>query len=458
MDGMSRFFTPQLELIHRGKVRDSFRVDRSTRLIVATDRLSAFDRELETLIPGKGAALTHMAAYWFAATREVFPHHMVRPIGERGMLVREADPIRVEFVVRGYLAGSAWRAYTTGARAISGVRLPEGLGRNARLPEPVITPTTKDAHDEEITPSEIVRRGILSQAETRRLEAASLALFQYASSALERQGIVLVDTKYEFGRIDGALVLIDEIHTPDSSRFWSREDYERDPAKAEALDKEYVRAWLMQEEGRGQRPATLPNDVVAETARRYRDICRRVTGGEPAGDGTGEELVRDLVREGILRDGCVVIVMGSARDIDHAKRIAEELGRYEIAVEFRVASAHKTPALVADLASELGDAREPLVVIAVAGLSNGLGGALAANLAAPVINCPPFRSEADLVLNLASSVMMPSQVPAMTVVRPENAAAAAVRCLQRPRLREVVEKDMESARREIAGADAGGVG
>jgi fusion protein PurCD len=180
-----------------------------------------------------------------------------------------------------------------------------------------------------------------------------------------------------------------------------------------------------------------------------------VTGEEPHAE-TPEDLVGALVREGILRDGCVMIVMGSPRDAGHAQRIAEALAVYDVAVVTRVASAHKTPERVAETARELNEAREPIAVIAVAGLSNGLGGALAANLTAPVVNCPPFRDEMDLLLNLPSSVMMPSRVPAMTAVRPENAAAAAVRCLQRPRLRPVLEREMDEARREVAEADAKG--
>lgn len=457
MEPMREFSTPQLQLVHRGKVRDSFRVDAATRLIVASDRLSAFDHVLDTAIPGKGAALTRMAAYWFDETRSVFPNHMIRAVGERAMLVREAEPIRLEFVVRAYLAGSAWRAYEAGRRSVCGASLPDGLTKNARLPRPIVTPTTKEAHDEEIAPSDVVRRGILSQAEYRRLEDASLAVFRHASNVLRERGIVLVDTKYEFGRIGGDLVLIDEIHTPDSSRFWLAEDISRDPAAVEAWDKEYVRAWLLEQERCGTRPNALPGDVVDETTRRYGEICRRVTGEAPdSGCTMAEDLVAALVREGVMRDGCVVIVMGSPRDAEHAQRIGAALAPYDVAVRVRVASAHRTPRRVADLTCELNAASEPIAVVAVAGLSNGLGGALAANLTAPVINCPPFRDEMDLFLNLPSSLMMPSRVAAMTVVRPENAAAAAVRCLQRPRLRRVLEKDMDEARQEIEDSDAGG--
>ncbi len=453
MEPLRQFSSPQLRLVHRGKVRDSFQVDATTRLIVASDRLSAFDRVLDTAIPGKGAALTRMAAFWFKETRPVFGNHLIRTVGERAMLVRHAEPLRLEFVVRAYLAGSAWRAYEAGKRSLSGARLPEGLTKHARLPEPVVTPTTKGEHDEEVAPEDIARRGILSRAEYERLERASLEVFRHAAEALRARGILLVDTKYEFGRVGREVVLIDEIHTPDSSRFWCSDDYERDPTQVGAWDKEYVRAWLLEQERAGRSPTSLPEDVAAETARRYREICRRVTGNEPSDETSGEDLVHDLVREGILRDACVVIVMGSPRDAEHAERIRAALGTCGVAVEYRTASAHKTPGRVADLVRELNEAREPVVVIAVAGLSNGLGGALAANLVVPVINCPPFRDEMDLLLNLPSSVMMPDRVPAMTVVRPENAAAAAARCLQLSRLRPVLLDEIAKAQREIEEAD-----
>ena len=175
MNALCQFRTPQLRLVHRGKVRDSFRIDASTRLIVATDRLSAFDQVLETQIPGKGAALTRMAAWAFDAARDVFPNHMIRRVGEQGMLVREAEPVRLEFVVRAYLAGSAWRAYARGERTVSGVRLPDGLAKNAHLPEPVVTPTTKSDHDEAIAARDIVQQGLLSRREVAELERASLS-------------------------------------------------------------------------------------------------------------------------------------------------------------------------------------------------------------------------------------------------------------------------------------------
>ncbi len=454
MQTLSRFSTPQLECAHRGKVRDSFRVDAATRLIVATDRLSAFDRVLECCIPGKGVALTRLASFWFERTRDRIPNHWIRTIGDRAMLVREARPILVEMVVRAYITGSVWRAYAAGARSFSGVRLPDGLTRNQRLAAPIITPTTKAAKDEPVTPREIAERGIASRDVYRRLEEASLALFEDGSRYLREKGVLLVDTKYEFGLIDDQVVLIDEVHTPDSSRFWLVEEYDRDPTGVEGWDKEIVRAWLLAEESNGRRPTSLPEGVIAETARRYREICHRITGETLPAEGGERELVDALVDAGLLRDGFVAIVMGSPRDREHAERIAAELRPHGVAVLLRVASAHRTPDRVASLAAELEEAREPGAIIAVAGLSNGLGGALAANLTLPVINCPPFRDGAEAKLHLNSSLFMPPRVPAVTVLGAENAAQAALRALALPRIREELRHDMETSRKRIDEADA----
>ncbi|MCX6094866.1 MAG: phosphoribosylaminoimidazolesuccinocarboxamide synthase [Candidatus Bipolaricaulota bacterium] len=459
MQTVSRFSTPQLECVHRGKVRDSFRIDATTRLIVATDRLSAFDRVLDCCIPGKGAALTRLASFWFERTHDRVPHHWIRTIGERAMLVREARPILLEMVVRAYLTGSAWRAYAAGARSLSGVKLPEGLAKNERLAAPIVTPTTKAARDEPVTPQEIVERGIASRDVYRRLEEASLALFDDGSRYLREKGVLLVDTKYEFGLIDDRVVLIDEMHTPDSSRFWLAEEYDRNPAGVEGWDKEIVRAWLLAEESKGRRPTSLPDDVISETARRYREICDRITGETPAVEGCSvsgggdRDLLRALVDAGLLRDGFVAIVMGSPKDREHAERIAAELRPYGVAVLLRVASAHRTPDRVASLAAELDEAREPGAIIAVAGLSNGLGGALAANVTLPVINCPPFRDGAEAKLHLNSSLFMPPRVPAVTVLGAENAAQAALRALALPRVREELRRGIEANRKRVDEAD-----
>jgi len=447
--------TPQLECLHRGKVRDSYRIDPKTRLIVATDRLSAFDRVLETGIPGKGAVLTRLAAFWFERTRGIVENHMHRVIGSRAMLVREAQPILIEMVVRGYLTGSSWRKYREGVRTISGVPLPEGLSKNDRFSTPILTPTTKDVHDTEISPDEIVARGLIDWPTYEKMASLSLQLFEEGTAHLASHGILLVDTKYEFGLVDGALVLIDEIHTPDSSRFWAAEEYAADAGCVEACDKEFVRGWLLKEQATGRDPVALPAEIVEETTRRYREICERITETAlpPIPRNPRSELIEELVAAGLVKDGVVGIVMGSPSDRAHAEKIAKIIRSYDIAVRLHVASAHKTPEAVAALASAYSAACEPCALVAVAGLSNGLGGALAANATVPVINCPPFKNDADFLANINSSLMMPSKTPAATTVRPDNAALAALRGLNIGRLRDRFADEIELSRAGIAAAD-----
>ncbi len=455
MQTLVSFSTPQLARLHRGKVRDSFRIDADTRLMVATDRLSAFDRVLETAIPEKGAVLNRLSGYWFEKTRDLVPNHMVDVVADRAMVVRELEPIRVEMIVRGYITGSAWRAYASGERCLSGVELPEGLTYHQRLREPIVTPTTKDVHDSRITPQAIVADGLATETVYRKMEAYALSLFSHASKLLEDRGLLLVDSKYEFGLLDGEVVLMDELHTPDSSRFWSADDYDRDPESVTSWDKEYVRRWLRAQRAAGRTPEALPATVVGETQRRYADLYKRVTGTPvpPASEDPEASLVRQLVASEIMKDACVTLVMGSPSDRRHADVIIEQLEPYDVAVRLRIASAHKTPAHTEALAGELSGSAEPGVIIAIAGRSNGLGGALAANTTVPVINCPPFADRTDLAINIGSSLMMPSFVPAMTVIEPKNAAEAAIRCLNLPRLRRRCAEEISERRRDLQAAD-----
>ena len=193
-------------------------------------------------------------------------------------LVQEAAPIRVEIIVRNYLTGSMWRGYQQGKREFSGVTVPDGLQKNQQFPQPIVTPTTKEKSDREISPADLVKEGWVAQATYHKMEQAALQLFELGSNLLAEKGIILVDTKYEFGLIDEELVLIDEIHTPDSSRFWRAADYADNPNNAEQIDKEYVRQWLLEHKTEGHYPQTLPEEVVTETSRRYLEIYKLITG------------------------------------------------------------------------------------------------------------------------------------------------------------------------------------
>ena len=265
-----------------GKVRDSYRRG-DDRILITTDRISAFDRVLG-LIPYKGQVLNELSAWWFAQTADIVTNHLLAVPDPNVTVAREAAPLPVEVVVRGYITGvtktSLWYLYEQGDRQPYGISLPDGLHKNDPLPQPVITPTTKavsGGHDERLTRVEILERELIGPALWDEIETAALALFARGQQVAREAGLVLVDTKYEFGLIDGRLALIDEIHTPDSSRYWTAESLgEGDP---EHFDKEYLRQWYAVQGYRGDGdPPQMPPDFVAEVAARYIGAYERLTG------------------------------------------------------------------------------------------------------------------------------------------------------------------------------------
>lgn len=451
---MQEISSPQIKKIHQGKVRDSFRVDEKRRLIVATDRLSSFDMVLETLIPGKGAVLNSLASWWFEQTKDIVDNHLIKPIGTNASLVHEADPIKIEMIVRGYITGSAWRKYEKGDRAVSGVSIPDGLKKNDAFPTPIITPTTKEESDREISREELLAEGWTTKAIYKQMEDYAIQLFEHGSKLLKERGIILVDTKYEFGLKDGKVILIDEIHTPDSSRFWSVDDYKKNPDTVEQLDKEFVRTHLMKNKIDGKYPTTLPDEIVAETVRRYEAIYKMITGEEITHVRRPEHyLAACLEDEGLMKDGFVSIIMGSKSDLPHANKMKSIIEKYDIPCDLRIMSAHKNGEAILDVAKEYNHALEAVSVIAVAGRSNGLGGALAANLTCPVISCPPFTDKVDMMVNINSSLIMPSNTPAATVVDPKNAAYLALRSLNLHRLKNVFSNEILETKEGLIEAD-----
>ncbi len=291
----------------QGKVRDTYARDDQI-ILITTDRISAFDHVLRQTIPFKGQVLNQVAAYFFEETREVASNH-VRAVPHPNVTVAvRCEPIPIEFVVRGYLAGHAWRVYRDGGRRLCGKPLPEGLRESSRLPRLLLTPATKAAedHDEDITRGEALRRGLIDAATFDQLEASALALFKHGTALARKRGLLLVDTKYEFGRTPkGDVVLIDEVHTPDSSRYYYADTYEerlRDDRPQRQLSKEFVREWLMDHgfQGKpGQVLPDLPDDFRVEVARRYIELYERITGSpfvpEVDPDVRIEERIRKIV-------------------------------------------------------------------------------------------------------------------------------------------------------------------
>jgi phosphoribosylaminoimidazole-succinocarboxamide synthase len=285
----------QWPLLARGKVRDVYDLG-DALLIVATDRISCFDVVLPTPIPGKGRVLTQLSRFWFDTLADIIPHHYLSDevvpffrdpssraeLGGRSMIVRKAKPLPIEAIVRGYLSGSAWKEYLrTGA--FRGLQLPAGLRESEQLPEPCFTPSTKAAqgmHDENITFAETV--ALVGEKIARQMRDASLRLYQRASELAQQRGIIIADTKFEFGLVNGELTLIDEVLTPDSSRFWPVDGY-RVGMSPPSFDKQYVRDYLERIGWEKRPPAPeLPRDVVENTSKKYADALRLLTSTAPA--------------------------------------------------------------------------------------------------------------------------------------------------------------------------------
>jgi phosphoribosylaminoimidazole-succinocarboxamide synthase len=296
---------------YEGKVRDNYSPGDGRRLIVVSDRISAFDRVLGTL-PFKGQVLNQLAAHWFEQTRDVVPNHVLSVPDPNAMECVECTPLMVEMVVRAYLTGvsstSILTAYQRGERSFCGHTLPDGLEPHRPLPEPLLTPTTKAAHgdhDQNVSREQVIASGAVSAADFDIAAENAMRLFAVGSELCAARGLILVDTKYEFGKTpDGRIVVIDEIHTPDSSRFWFRESYDKRITAGqtpESFDKEYLRRWLAEQGFRGDGPIpSIPDDVRMEAARRYIGACEAIQGKpfEPNLEPPLPRLTKNLARLG----------------------------------------------------------------------------------------------------------------------------------------------------------------
>ncbi len=292
--------------VYHGKVRDVYDIDDRWMVMVATDRISAFDVVLPEGIPYKGQVLNQIAEYFLDATADIVPNWKVSVPDPMVTVGLKCQPLRIEMIVRGYLAGSAWREYKSGARELCGVALPEGMKENQKFPTPILTPTTKaDAgHDENISREEIIRQGIVSEEIYKQVEKYALALFERGSKMAAERGLILVDTKYEFGIHDGKVVLIDEIHTPDSSRYFYAEGYEERLEKGEEqrqLSKEFVRRWLMDHGFMGKAGQKVPEmtpEYCEEVSKRYIELYEHITGREfhPANESDLQARIFDNVK------------------------------------------------------------------------------------------------------------------------------------------------------------------
>ena len=286
--------------LYVGKVRDVYNIADEHLVMVVSDRISAFDVVLPKGIPFKGQILDTIAAKFLDTTSDIVPNWKISTPDPMVTLGKKCVPLKLEVIVRGYLAGSAGRGYQAGMRELCGVRLPEGMKENDKFPEPIITPTTKadEGHDENISKQEAIAQGIVSAEDYALLEKYAIALFQRGTEIAAKRGLILVDTKYEFGKIGNEIILIDEIHTPDSSRYFYAEGYEdrqKNGEKQKQLSKEFVREWLMENgfQGKeGQKVPEMTEEIVASISARYMELYEQITGEKFQVEETSDVLKR----------------------------------------------------------------------------------------------------------------------------------------------------------------------
>jgi phosphoribosylaminoimidazole-succinocarboxamide synthase len=282
----THFQLPNQTAFYRGKVRDVYTLADARLVMVASDRISAFDHVLPRAIPHKGQVLNQIAAHFLAATSDIVPNWLLATPDPNVAIGLACQPFAVEMVIRGYLTGHAWRTYQSGERLLCGVQMPDGLSENDAFPTPIITPTTKahEGHDEDISREQILAQGIVSEADYVILEQYTRQLFQRGSEMAQAQGLILVDTKYEFGKKDGIIYVIDEIHTPDSSRYFYADGYAARQANGERqrqLSKEFVREWLIANDFQGKEGQKMPymsDEWLTEISARYIELYEKVTG------------------------------------------------------------------------------------------------------------------------------------------------------------------------------------
>jgi len=429
-------------VIQYGKVRDYWDLGYNYMIFSHSDRQSAFDRHLCN-IPGKGTLLNMINNWWMNQTRHIIDNHYVWS-NEHVLVAKKCRKIPLEIVVRGYITGntstSLWTHYSKGAREYCGLKFPEGLVRDQQLDEPVITPTTKAEIDEPISGDEILKRNIILPAEWEYIQRKALELYRYGQMVACNADLILVDTKYEFGYdCRGRIILIDELHTCDSSRFWRLSTYQKRFSKGESpekLDKDAVRDYIkgLCDPYKVEKIPEIPKEKIRSVYRTYQELYLRLTGryGKDILSTNLQQDYSDVVRERDLsivkhffRDyvPIVVILAGSERDDKHVNSIKSALENVNVYAVNYVASAHKHTRRVLRILDYYNSQRNicrKIIWVTCAGRSNALSGVIAANTEYPVFACPPFADKSDMIVNINSTLQMPSQVPVMTVLDVNN--------------------------------------
>lgn len=282
----TNFFFPKQKNFYRGKVRDVYNINDNVLVMVATDRISAFDVVMTKAIPYKGQVLNQTAAFFFNLTKHIVPNWIIAVPHTNITIGHRCVPYQVEIVIRGYLTGHAWREYKSGKRTICGIEMPDGMRENDKFATPIITPTIKatSGHDTDISKEDIIAQGLVNAADFEQIEKYTRELYAFGADFAKKQGLILVDTKYEFGNKDGVIMLMDEVHTPDSSRYFYADTYDEIQAKDQQqrqLSKEFVRQWLISQGFQGQEGATapaFPTDLIESITNRYVELFQNITG------------------------------------------------------------------------------------------------------------------------------------------------------------------------------------
>ena len=417
--------------------------------IVHTNRLSAFDKHVCS-VPHKGTILNLLSKFWFEKTRHIILNHLLYA-DENTMIVKRCKPFMVEVVVRGYITGntktSLWTHYNNGAREYCGIQFPDHLRKNQKIPN-VITPTTKGEVDEPISAEQVVSMGLMKQDEWDFVAKAALKLFEYGQKYAERKGLILVDTKYEFGKdVEGNILLIDELHTCDSSRYWMGDSYKERFIKnmePEKLDKDTIRDYLKKtyydEESQtfSDKLDTFPNNdeehyVIDKVSRVYRDFYQKLTDIRYSTSYTSTPMATPIPTPDYTHtikkyeqdyEEVAVIIAGSTSDREHVNKIKDELDKKQIASRIHYSSAHKNTLEVMNIIKFYDKKPRKTIWITIAGRSNALSGVVAANSRNPVIACPPFKDKMDMMTNINSTLQCPSKVPVLAILEPGNVAIA----------------------------------
>ena len=454
-------------IIYSGKVREVMDIGYGLLAMVGSDRLSAFDHPIMNL-PNKGVLLNGMSSFWFNKTKNICPNHFIYA-RENVMIVKKCIPFKVEVIVRGYITGntntSLWTHYNRGERVYCGITFPDGLRKNQILSTPVVTPTTKSVQDMPISPQEIVETGLMTQKQWDYVSAKALQLFKAGQEYAREKGFILVDTKYEFG-VDcsdnknnnlsyntgnndnvNKILLIDELHTCDSSRYWRLSSYQErfdNGEEPESLDKDAIRKYISTlpefeqikaGELSGEEIAKLvPNEIVNRALSAYTEMFKVFNvNGNFAKSKSYENQINEIIDYYFrcIHSKLVIIIMGSVSDEPFSKDIQKHLTNLGFYSKMYITSAHKEPKKVLEILDFYNNRQNnrKVVFITVAGRSNALSGFVGANSRFPCIACPPFKDQLDMSINIHSTLQMPSNVPVMTVLDPKNASLSASRIL-----------------------------